>query len=509
MPSPDFTQYIDLTPLDIDPAAAYTGAIELARVTIPEFTLRQGTPEDAMFQAMAFMSSLSVGALNRLPSRLMVGLANILGYSRFQGARATVSVDITVSNYDAGVIPAGTVFAWTYEDETGDTFQYAFELVDPVEFSAGTPPTLETETGNLRCVTPGLIPTLPPATSLTVITTNTAIDTAVTTNTFINGSDPDDDIEYMAAVTTYLRSLSSSVSTSAQLQAAVLSSFRDIARCRVYDLTDPSGSLLVGDPDAPGYATIFVYGRGGAVAAGDRSTIQQFIETKISASIVQDVLEFELCGVGVRASVVFDNSYAQQDVETRISNAVSIYLSPLNFPAYETQIRSSSVLAAIMRVRGVLYVTSVYLQPIGNTFTQKQWLDVRAATTANITISTALNSGDTLDGITLADGDRVLVKNQSTASENGIYVVGSSPARSTDANDSGEFAENKIVYVTSGTANAGTYWKQTTSSAITVGSTSIAFGSASPYENLEFIYKGSLPDPSQGDVTLTMTGESV
>ena len=108
-----------------------------------------------------------------------------------------------------------------------------------------------------------------------------------------------------------------------------------------------------------------------------------------------------------------------------------------------------------------------------------------------------------------ADGDRVLVKNQSTASENGIYVVGSSPARSTDANDSGEFAENKIVYVTSGTANAGTYWKQTTSSAITVGSTSIAFGSASPYENLEFIYKGSLPDPSQGDVTLTMTGESV
>ena len=46
--------------------------------------------------------------------------------------------------------------------------------------------------------------------------------------------------------------------------------------------------------------------------------------------------------------------------------------------------------------------------------------------------STNLNVGDTIDGITLSDGDRVLVKNQSTASQNGIYVVGSSPARSDD-----------------------------------------------------------------------------
>jgi hypothetical protein len=64
----------------------------------------------------------------------------------------------------------------------------------------------------------------------------------------------------------------------------------------------------------------------------------------------------------------------------------------------------------------------------------KQALDikdsVRVATTANITISTDLNVGDTIDGVTLADGDRVLVKDQSTASENGIYVAGSSPARS-------------------------------------------------------------------------------
>ena len=47
----------------------------------------------------------------------------------------------------------------------------------------------------------------------------------------------------------------------------------------------------------------------------------------------------------------------------------------------------------------------------------------RAATTANINLSTALENGDLLDGVTLATNDRVLVKNQTTGSQNGIYVV--------------------------------------------------------------------------------------
>jgi len=56
----------------------------------------------------------------------------------------------------------------------------------------------------------------------------------------------------------------------------------------------------------------------------------------------------------------------------------------------------------------------------------------RVATTANIVIATALNSGDVIDGITLANGDRVLVKDQTAAEENGIYVVSATPARSSD-----------------------------------------------------------------------------
>ena len=86
-----------------------------------------------------------------------------------------------------------------------------------------------------------------------------------------------------------------------------------------------------------------------------------------------------------------------------------------------------------------------------------QGLDVKdscvAATTANITISTALNNGDTLDGVTLSTDDRVLVKDQSTASENGIYIVGSSPARASDL-AAGADAAGFFTFVEQGSVNA-------------------------------------------------------
>jgi len=78
---------------------------------------------------------------------------------------------------------------------------------------------------------------------------------------------------------------------------------------------------------------------------------------------------------------------------------------------------------------------------------------VKVATTANITISTALNSGDSIDGVTLADNDRVLVKDQSTPSQNGIYIVGSSPARSSDL-AAGADAAGMFTFVEQGTVNA-------------------------------------------------------
>jgi hypothetical protein len=88
---------------------------------------------------------------------------------------------------------------------------------------------------------------------------------------------------------------------------------------------------------------------------------------------------------------------------------------------------------------------------------------VKVATTANITISTALVAGQVIDGVTLASTNRVLVKNQTTTSQNGIYTVQASGAavRASDYNSVPEIETGDFVFVTSGTVNASTGWTQT------------------------------------------------
>ena len=105
----------------------------------------------------------------------------------------------------------------------------------------------------------------------------------------------------------------------------------------------------------------------------------------------------------------------------------------------------------------------------------------RAATTANITISTALNNGDTLDGLTLATGDRVLVKDQTAGAENGIYIVGVTPVRAYDLDQDGttavpaEESLGAMVKVIAGTVNANTLWQCTNTTAPTLGTTALVF----------------------------------
>jgi hypothetical protein len=115
-----------------------------------------------------------------------------------------------------------------------------------------------------------------------------------------------------------------------------------------------------------------------------------------------------------------------------------------------------------------------------------------AATTANVTLSSDLQNGDTIDGVTLATGDQVLVKDQSTASQNGIYTVVSSgtASRSTDFDAIGELS-GQMVIINQGSTNDNTMWLCTTNNTVTLDSDSIAFTKVTP-QNV-------------GDVTLTGT----
>lgn len=102
---------------------------------------------------------------------------------------------------------------------------------------------------------------------------------------------------------------------------------------------------------------------------------------------------------------------------------------------------------------------------------------VRAATTAAGTLASSFANGSVIDGVTLATGDRILIKNQATASENGIYTVNAAgaPTRAVDFDTNAEVAAGAYFFVEEGTANADSGWVLTTDGAITLGTTALAF----------------------------------
>lgn len=96
---------------------------------------------------------------------------------------------------------------------------------------------------------------------------------------------------------------------------------------------------------------------------------------------------------------------------------------------------------------------------------------VKAATTANITLS----GTQTIDGVAVVAGDRVLVKNQSTASQNGIYVVAAGAWSRASDMDTWDEVPSAFVFVEQGTTNADSGWLCTADSGGTIGTTAIAW----------------------------------
>jgi len=105
----------------------------------------------------------------------------------------------------------------------------------------------------------------------------------------------------------------------------------------------------------------------------------------------------------------------------------------------------------------------------------------RVASTANVVLASGLENGDTLDGVTLATGNRVLLKNQTTTSQNGLYTVVASgtASRDTEFDTISELA-GQLILVSEGTTNADTMYLCTSDTSATLGTTAISYTQVFP-----------------------------
>jgi len=138
----------------------------------------------------------------------------------------------------------------------------------------------------------------------------------------------------------------------------------------------------------------------------------------------------------------------------------------------------------------------------------------RVASTANVIIASELENGDVIDGVTLVTGNRVLLKNQTTTSQNGLYTVVASgtASRDTEFDIISEIA-GQLILVSEGTTNADLMFLCTTDTSATLGSSAISYTQVFPssggtvtsvgISGSEFTI-GSSPVTSSGTITLAV-----
>ena len=146
---------------------------------------------------------------------------------------------------------------------------------------------------------------------------------------------------------------------------------------------------------------------------------------------------------------------------------------------FDTQVRTSRVdqlASATSTVSGVTPTADAHFATKGYVDGVSQGLDikeaVKVATTANITLS----GTQTIDGVAVSADERVLVKNQSTATENGLYLCKASTWSRTDDLAAGDDASSVFVFVDQGTVNADNgFVCSTNKGSAVVGTNNLAF----------------------------------
>ena len=242
----------------------------------------------------------------------------------------------------------------------------------------------------------------------------------------------------------------------------------------------------------------------GAKIVDDAIDSEHYTDGSIDTAHIADaqITLAKLASNSVNSSKIVDDSIVNADINSSaaidatkihngsISNTEFAYLNGVS-SAIQTQIDTKAA-------------TSYVNDAVAGLRTR---IIAECASTANVTISSALEAGDTIDGVTLVAGDRVLLKDQSTASENGLYTaVGSgagAASRDTQFNSIAELS-GQMVVVNQGSANDNKIFLCTTNSDATLGSTSITYSVITP-SNTGTVTSIGIADAGAGEITVGNT----
>ena len=271
-----------------------------------------------------------------------------------------------------------------------------------------------------------------------------------------------------------------------------LASDQTIGGAKTFSSSPVLPTPATGDNSTKGATTAFVKAQGYLTAnqtitlSGDISGSGTTAITGTLATVNSNVGTFSKVTVNAKGLVTAATNLLAADIPTLTAAKISDFdtqvrtsrLDQLAAPTADVPLNSQKITGLADPVNAQDAATKNYVDSVAQGLDAKP--SVKAATTANITLSGA----QTVDGVSLVAGDRVLVKNQSTASQNGIYVAQSAAWTRAADMDSWSDVPSAFVFVEQGAANADTGWVSTADAGGTLGTTAIGwtqFSSAGSY----------------------------
>ena len=559
----DFSRYINLKIHDVDAGNLYRQMIEVARTVMPEFNLRRGTVEDSIFQSSAYTAAIATNAINRVPDGLMQGIVSLFGFQRNFGSRATITATASLYGTSGGAIPVGTQFRYRYVDSANGTYSdYLFVTSEDTVISASANPT---GTLYLTCDAFGEIPAADTGAALLPLSVDTDINT-VTVTSFSNGTNALTDSEYLDSAKTFLESISTTYVTAKQLESAILSNFSYVARCKVFDLMDPSTDrgvqILLPDTGKNinsstyrGYVGIFVYGFGRTLDTTELGNIQSFAASSSMAGLDIEVVNFQTVTPTIAVTASYDSSFSQASTTESIKLSLAEYLSPNLFPYEEISISSPRLRSTVLfnrllsTVPGLVSVDSITLSPAA---------DLTYTVAGQATISAVSGSGSVVTYTTsaahgfIADNTVTVAGITTTTAYNGAKIIASVPTATTftvqapttgtgtiSGDETATFNTTGSAVVNTSTAHGLVVGQRVRLTDATYGNASIAVtsipstttfmiattytaavtGASNMYRyfhetsgsqaTLNFLNRGVLPNVSVDNITVTLSAETL
>lgn len=354
MPSPDISQYVDLTVYDKQPVDIYDEAIAYARTALPDWTPVAGSIEDAVLQAAASMTGYLGGAINRLPSSLFEGLLQLMKIARSSGTPASASITVTTVNNFGYTLPAGTRFGFYDNTDIDNPILYTFDTVADLTIAAGATTGTVTATAALL----GQYPSLPAGTTIQLVTPVAFVQSAVLATALNPGTSGETDTEYFSRALGILNSYSSAMVLPRQYEQYLLSTYTGVYRAKAYSRVNPAANN-VGDALQNGYLTIYACGVNGAsISPAVTTPMLADVVARSTAGLSIAINPPTIVPITCSVTVTYKPGFLGSEVIAAVTESLNTYLHP-DYWDWSEYIYQNELIARLDQVAGVGRVVSV------------------------------------------------------------------------------------------------------------------------------------------------------